>query len=227
MSLFLIFTSVVLGFIPYAGNIISIILSAPLTCGIYIVLLGKRRGEITEFSKMFQGFRSIVPTFLVTLIITLPWIFYASMMYFVVSFKDQMGGTSGISSFPGVFESQLSPFFIISLLSVYLVLLILHVLLFFAIPLIAENNFGIVEALKLSVNGAVRNVGGIILLLILEILLSIAGVFALCIGVLLVLPVIYAANIIAYKRVFPDTKNEFFDEPPQPDYYNGMFSANT
>jgi uncharacterized membrane protein len=103
--------------------------------------------------------------------------------------------------------------------------MIFNILLFFAIPLIAERNAGIGDALKLSFSAALNNIGGLILLFILEGLLLIAGALCCGVGIFFVLPVVYAANIAAYKKVFPDGEPQFNREPPRPEDYGGTYGT--
>jgi uncharacterized membrane protein len=98
------------------------------------------------------------------------------------------------------------------------------VALSFAVPLIVEHDLGVMDALVTSVKAALSNVGGLILLIILEILVAILGVIALCIGIFVAIPVIYAANVFAYRQVFPYfNRPEFNTAPPPPDVYGGTF----
>jgi uncharacterized membrane protein len=95
-------------------------------------------------------------------------------------------------------------------------------LLFFAIPLAMERDLGVVDAMKLSAQAAMGNVGGIIVLFIFEFLVSLLGLIMCGIGVLLVsIPIIYAANAIAYRMVFPRINDQFNYNPPPPTAYQG------
>lgn len=213
---------VIAGNIPYAGPIINVVVSSALMVGIYMALLAQRRGEPVPFSLMFEGFSRIVPASLVTLVSALPGIVFGVAVGSVISFPMLLGGASNpeqikeMISRPGVIASLVGfglVFFVISLA--------VSLLLFFALPLIADRNASIGDALKLSFGAASGNIGGIILLLILEGLLSFAGALLCCVGLIFVLPVVYAANIIAYKSVFPDTAPPFNTAPPRPDQYGG------
>lgn len=209
-----------IGYIPYIGGILSIAASGPMLCGIYKTMLKKRRGEPISFANAFEGFNNFFPAFVVTLLPVIPSLIFGLVIGLT------MGLTSGsVMGTPGGARG-FSALLIVSVLIVYLFVFFLQILMFFALPLIAERDLGIADAVKLSFKGATQNLGGIIVLCILEGLILIGGVIALCIGVLFVLPIIHAANVAAYKSVFPDTENSFFDEPPQPDYYGGMYGAN-
>ena len=53
----------------------------------------------------------------------------------------------------------------------------------------------------------------------------IAGALACGIGIIFVLPVIYAANIAAYKKVFPSEEVQSDSEPPRPEAYGGTYGT--
>ena len=212
--------------IPYAGDFINIIVGGALTCGIYIALLAQRRRENVPFSLMFEGFSRVVPATLVTLISSIPWLIFGALAYsFIALPKLTPGAESPAEIKAAIFNRAFIVPLVLSYLVVFLVSMIFSVLLFFALPLIAERNAGIGEAVKLSVAAGLNNIGGLIVLFILETLLSIAGALACGIGIIFVLPVIYAANIAAYKSVFPDDEAQFNNEPPQPNDYGGTYGT--
>jgi len=83
-----------------------------------------------------------------------------------------------------------------------------------------DRDLGTVDAMKLSAQAAMGNVGGIIVLFIFEFLISILGMLMCGIGILLVsVPIIYAANAIAYRMVFPKINDQFNYNPPPPGAY--------
>jgi uncharacterized membrane protein len=108
---------------------------------------------------------------------------------------------------------------------VFFAAIALRISLFFALPLILEHKLGAVDAMKLSARAAWSNVGGLILLFILEFLVALAGMLALCVGLLVAIPVIYAANAFAYRQVFPFAGNDSQNAPPPPDAYGGAYGV--
>lgn len=83
-----------------------------------------------------------------------------------------------------------------------------------------DRDLGPVDAMKLSAQAAMGNVGGIIVLFIFEFLISLLGAIMCGIGLLLVsIPIIYAANAIAYRMVFPRINDQFNYNPPPPGSY--------
>jgi TonB family protein len=69
--------------------------------------------------------------------------------------------------------------------------------------LIAERKMNGLDAVKLGFRAVLGNFFGVLLLVILEVLLVLAGMMLFYVGALLVLPVIFAARIVAYRQVFP------------------------
>jgi hypothetical protein len=209
--------------IPYAGEIINTIVGGALACGIYIALLAQRRKENVPFSLMFEGFSRVVPTTLVQLISAVPLAMFALAASSFIPMPPPLAPDGG-----NIAEVQAAIFnrdFLLPLLTggsvVFIVSIIFNLLLFFALPLIAERDAKIGEALKLSAAAGLNNIGGLIVLFIFEGLLAIAGALACGVGIIFVLPVIYAANIAAYKRVFPDENPQSNGEPPRPEDYSG------
>jgi uncharacterized membrane protein len=180
------------------------------------------RGEDVRFSMMFEGFSRFLPALLVTLISTAPWLLLGAAAFFFVALNPaaMSAGDNQAANFPEIFFQQFNIAIILSTIAAFLVSVVLQILLFFSLPLIADRNLGFVDAVKLSVEGTIGNIGGLIVLFILEFLVLMLGIFAFCIGFLFVLPIIYAANIVAYRSVFPGNQPTVFNEPPRPDAYD-------
>jgi uncharacterized membrane protein len=100
---------------------------------------------------------------------------------------------------------------------------VLRISLYFALPLIMEKQLGVGDAIKLSFSAGWANFGGIFLLSLLEGLMAIAGVLACGIGLLFVMPILYAANAFAYRQVFPDSTPNMNYAPPSPAAYGSNF----
>lgn len=212
--------------VPYIGSIINILVSGALVCGIYIALLAQRRGENVPFQLMFEGFSRIFQTTLITLISSIPWFIFGIVIYFFIPLPSiQPNPENPMEVFNAIFNRAFIVPLVLSYLVVMLMGLVVSLLLFFALPLIADRDTGIAETIKLSVNAALGNIGGLLLLLLLEILLSIAGALVCGVGIFFVLPVIYAANIVAYQRVFPDFQSPFNNEPPSPENYGQNYGT--
>jgi uncharacterized membrane protein len=101
------------------------------------------------------------------------------------------------------------------------------VALSFAIPLVMEQDLAVADALTTSAKAALSNVGGLIVLIIFEVLVALLGVVALCVGLFVAIPVVYAANVFAYRQVFPYfNRLNVNTTPPPPSEYGGTYGTN-
>ncbi|KAK0039416.1 hypothetical protein Bpfe_031169 [Biomphalaria pfeifferi] len=221
---------IAVGLIPFIGSIINQFLLEVLICGMFIAILANSRNENAEFSMLFEGFSFFGSCALLKLIELIPTLILSAILYGFMyavgmfNFDPQLNSSGQIDFSPFGNSAMMIPFFILYLL-ILLVWVIIKVLLIFALPLIADRNLGAVEAISLSVKAAMNNLGGLILLVILELLLFLGGFLVLCIGLIFTVPIIFAAEIAAYKAVFPDNHSMFNNEPPRPDQYGGNFGT--
>jgi len=219
-------TMLLIGCIP----LVSVFLIGPVLAGFYYVALRDMRGDPVEFGMMFRGFENFVPLMVAGLIQSIPGIIITVVQYTVdfarlieprtVDRGDFFQARSADATLSG-----LSLWLVVVIIGLTLSAVVWQVALSFAIPLILERNLGVVDALTLSARAAVSNVGGLIVLVILECLLGLLGLFALCLGIFVAISVIYAANAFAYRQVFP-LLNLPFDGAPPPMTYPGTYGAN-
>jgi uncharacterized membrane protein len=212
---------------------VSLFLIGPITGGLFYVVLREMRGEPVDFGMMFRGFDKFVPLMVIGIVQSIPEII-AQILRFTADIGQigldgaTRGGDfdfyqSSSDTFPIAIASGLLVIVIIVALILFVVGIVWRVLLFFAIPLAMEHDLGPVDAMKLSAKAAMSNVGGLIVLFILEFLVLLLGVLMICLGVFFVLPIIYAANVFAYRQVFPMLDQRFQNIPPPPDVYGGGF----
>lgn len=190
---------------------ISLFLVGPVMGGIYYILLRNMRGENVDFGMMFKGFEKFLPLMVIGLIQSIPEVI-AQILRVTVDL-GRIGLTSGRRGGSGdLFQgSDAAPMIAGGLLILVIVIAVVfavlgivwRMLLFFAIPIAMEQNVGPLEAMKLSAQAALANVGGLVVLFILEFFVALAGLVALCIGIFFVIPILYAANAFAYRQVFP------------------------
>lgn len=228
--------SIVLSCIPFVPILFQIFVAPPITVGIYFMLFREMNGEPVDFGMAFRGFDKFVPAMIIGLINAIPQI-----IILILNFALNLGsaltkilpqiGRGSRSDF--VESSDAAPVIAGGIILVIVIIGIGFLLFsiawgitfFFAMPLIAENDITALDAIKLSAAAGWRNIGGIILLVIIEVLMLLAGVLALCFGVLFVLPVVFAANAVAYRMVFPRIRDNFNYAPPPPNMYGSSFGS--
>lgn len=208
---------------------VSIFLAGPILGGIYIVFLKGMRGESVEFGTMFKGFENFVPLMVIGIVEAIPEIIGQGVR-FSLNFRD-FGSRSADSNLfqsdptSGILAGGLTIFILILGLLIFVLAIAFRITFYFAIPLAAERNLDVSAAIKLSAKAAWSNVGGLFLLFILEFFVALAGFIAFCIGIFFVMPIIYAANAFAYRKVFPDTNQPVSYSPPSPDAYGGTYGT--
>lgn len=223
-------TLILIGCIP----LVNLFLMGPVLGGFYYVVLRDMRGEPVDFGMMFKGFEKFVPLMVVGLIQSIPGIIFQIIQYTVdlarLAGLDRLSpvgrGDFYQASGPDVgILTGLSLVFILFVIGLSLFSIVWNLAFQFAVPLIIEHDLDVGEAIKLSISAALGNLGGMIVLIILECLVSILGVLAICVGFFVAVPVIYAANAFAYRQVFPLIERNFNMSPPPPTAYGSSFGS--
>jgi len=195
------------------GGAVPVVLVGAMMCGLYMCLFAQMRGEPVEFAMLFKGFDYFMQGLVAAAIQTLPVILIMAVGQVIfVAFTMIIMPTGRGEGPPAVFWVGL----IIFVLFAMIVSLIIHCLFLFAYPLIVDRKLSGLDAVKLSYRAALKNLSGIIGLILLMAGLGILGVLACYVGVFLVMPISFAAYAVAYRRVFPETGAFTGAAPPPP-----------
>ncbi|MDQ2747274.1 MAG: hypothetical protein M3T96_08450 [Acidobacteriota bacterium] len=206
------------GIVPFG------IIYGPMMCGIYLCLLHKKDYGHVSFETLFKGFDFFLPSFVASLFMLVP-AFVLGIMFYIPLIVMQFRMMGKGKPDPGDMAAYFS-FFCIGMVILMIVFLILHTLLLFAYPLIVEHKLSGVEAFKTSYRAVFKNFSGIAGLIALHFCLIILG-YCLCfVGVYLMLPLMFASSVNAYRHIFPRSNRENFDAPPPPDAYHGAGGYN-
>lgn len=210
-----IFALVLIGMI--VGSVIPVILMGPMMIGLFMCLIDKVDGKPASLDKLFKGFDRWAAGLVVALIVVVPILAFFFIVYLPMIWMSIYGHRMN--------EDEVLPFIagvLIVELLLGIVMTILHSLLIFAFPLIADKNLGGFASAKLSAKAAWANKGGIAGFFGVSILVIIAGYAMLCVGVYLALPVIMMATTVAYRKVFPRSEADVNLAPPPPGVYQGL-----
>ncbi len=210
---------------------ISWLLLGPTFAGLYYIVSRDLNDEPIEFGMMFKGFEKFVPLMIIGAIQSIPMMIYLlfSLVFnFASIFMPQNRGViddqffqpeqSGLS--PEIFGALAGSIFIIVGV-IFIFFIVWAIVFYFAVPLTFEYDLGPVETIKLSARAAWANLGGIVVLFIMTILVSLLGMLMLCVGIFLVsIPVTLVAYAVAYRQVFPYVRPRDFNiNPPPPSAY--------
>ncbi|HEY0048723.1 MAG TPA: hypothetical protein VGB68_05525 [Pyrinomonadaceae bacterium] len=179
-------------------------------CGIYYCLFQKMNGQKVEFEGLFKGFNYFVPGLVATLVLIVPAVIsalfvYASMIAVLFGSMDSRGNLNETAIW-----AMMGTVFI-EIIALWLILGSLHVFLMFSYPLIVEKNMSGWAAFKLSARAGWANLSGVTGLILIEFVLGLAAyvltIFVLGFGVYLVMPLMFAGVLVAYRKVFPSAES--------------------
>ena len=201
------------------GGAVWIVLLGPMMVGLFLCLLERLAHRPFEFGLLFKGFDHFVPGLIATLIKVVPIIIIMVPFYFIMfaTLMTQMPQEPHPS--PEDMSRFMGSFFGVELIFIVVVMVVsicIEIFFMFAYPLIADRKLSGMEAVKLSIKAGKANFGGILGLLLLNALLGMLGVLLCVVGVYFYLPISFAAQAVAYRRVFPETRQPFPSPPPPP-----------
>lgn len=195
------------------GGAVPVVLVGPMMCGLYLCLLARMRGEPVEFGMLFKGFDYFVPALVAAAIQTVPvlvLVFVGDLIFMLFTFS--VVPSSHQHSPPPIFWVGLVLFVIFATL----ISMTIHTIFLFAYPLVADRKLSGLEAVKISYRAVLKNLGGMVGLVLINMVLAIAGLLLCFVGMYFTLPVIFAAYTAAYRRVFPESSINFGSSPPPP-----------
>lgn len=204
--------------IPVAG-----IIYGAWMAGIYCALLASMRGEPVYFNMITKGFEFFGAAFLVALLSGLPFALLGIGVKLMELRFDQIEKVypSGTTVPEDVLAEQLT--YLGALVLAFAVFHLITGLIFpFAYQLVVERHLSGWQAIKLSARASRANFGGVLGLVVLEIILGGLGILLCCVGLFFVMPVMKGAWAVAYRQVFPAPPPEqpgpppFYPPPPPP-----------
>ncbi len=188
------------------------ILIGAMLCGIFNAYIKKIDGKPVSFEDLFKGFSYFAPSILLVIVIIVPSLVMMGIIYapFIVALA--MGSKLSQDEFFALLAGGFVLDFFVSL-----IVISFHTLLFFAFPLLVDRNLSAFEAMKTSAKAVWQNLGGVVGLILVGAGINLVGALACGIGVYFTVPIVFAGNVLAYRKVFPAAQN--FNQPPQPSAY--------
>jgi hypothetical protein len=196
-----------IGAIVPGANLLSILLSAPLTAGLWLFYIRKNRNLDAGVSDGFAGFGPRYWQLVLTTLIQGLIIGASFLVVFVPAMA--LGLASGMAS-----RSSSGPPVVLLVLMGVGFLVVLPIVCYlstcwmFALPLVADKGLKFWPAMNLSRRIVNKHWWMTFLLLFVNGLIMICGVFALCLGLLVSMPVGFAAIVAHYEKVFGDLSEQ-------------------
>lgn len=183
------------------------ILLGPMFVGIYLFLSRLESRETATFDVLFKGFDRFVDGLVAALCMLVPmlviiltgYIAMTLVMFATLPAAPKPGAAPGPAPTPWAFLASMAGFWFL----IIVLQLALSVLFFFPFQLIADRRMKGLDAVKLGIRASKANFGGVLLLVLLTMFVSMLGSLACCVGSILVMPIHFAANWYAYRQVFP------------------------
>jgi hypothetical protein len=195
----LLFAVVLVG--ALLGAISFYVVMGAMICGINYVFLKQIDGEKFVFDDLWKGMQYLWPGLIVTAFIFVPMIVVYGFIYVPILAATIMGDRMSQNELMSVLVGA----FAVDLVLI-VVMVCFHTLLMFSFPLIVDRKLGAIQAMTTSAKAVWKNMGGVVGLILVNMGIAILGELAFCIGIYLAIPVVFATNVVAYRKVFPAYK---------------------
>lgn len=188
-----------MSFIPIVGQIALMATYYVWFAGFMLGCHEQDRGGAFKIGHLFAGFKNPVKLITLSLLVT---VLGTVVMYFAVG-PLYLEFLKGGEPTPEMIEAIMDPVgFWLPFLFGMLALIPLMMAAWFAPPLIAINDVSVVDALKLSFVGCLKNMLPLTLFGIIALVLYILGAIPLLLGLLVVIPTLVASMYVSYKEIF-------------------------
>ncbi|MBX3282088.1 MAG: hypothetical protein KF756_06380 [Acidobacteria bacterium] len=196
----LLFAITVVGM--FIGGFSVYILLGAMLCGIMRAFLRVFDGGRAQFDDLWAGFEYFGKSILAVVFIFVPVLIYVVVMLLTIYLPLIALAVSGGRISP----DEILPVFLGALVVdaiIALLMVAIHSLLMFVFPLIVDKGLSSLDAIKLSARATLKNLSGVAGLITVNIGLTVLGYLAFCVGLYLVIPIVLATNLVAYRQVFP------------------------
>jgi hypothetical protein len=184
------------------GGVSMYILIGAMVCGIFGAYLKVIDGGKATIDDLWNGFTFFWPSLLVTIVIVVPIVLWMVIMFATIYLPIITAAVMGNKADERAILGTFAVGFVIDII-VAIAMIFIHSLLIFCFPLIVDRGLSSWESIKLSARAVLKNLGGIGGLIAVNFGLALAGELAFCVGLYLVIPIITATNLVAYRKVFP------------------------
>ncbi len=208
MVLVLFALTFLVALIPFIGSMIINVLYPVLFAGILLACRDLDAGKRFSIERLFSGFS--IPQRNRLLILGLLYIVFSLVMLFIIfavfglfiGIAGMEGGFEDPEAAAQIMETTGGPVFMLAVLVAIALTVPVIMAFYFAPALITFNDLEVMQALKLSFRGCLRNIMPFLLFGILMILLSILAMIPMGLGMLILAPVGMISIYVCYKEIF-------------------------
>lgn len=190
---------VLLGLVPGIGDIVSSIIGPVFTGGILMGVRDAHAGQKLRFDYLFEGFKQkfapLAGLGLATLGISFLFVMVIAGVFAATNADLLQGEPLRPEEVLGAFNTGLM---VIGVLLLIFVLM----LLWFATQLVALNDVPVLQSLGMSLKACLRNPLPLMVYFFLMLGLAILGAIPFLLGLLIVVPMLFASMYISYGEIF-------------------------
>lgn len=198
------------------GGVTMYILAGAMIAGIFICYFNAIDGKPVVFDDLWKGMNYLGQGLILVIVMIGPAVVYYLFVYFTLIAAVFGGGAAGGEA------GMVGGLILVGIIDivVLIVMVCFHTLLSFAFPLLVDRNLSAMDAMKTSARAVWQNLSGVAGMVAVNFGLVLAGYIALCIGLYFVIPIMIAANLVAYRKVFPKNgdRSPALYPPPPPSY---------
>lgn len=202
------------------GAFSAYILIGAMVCGIMYCYLRQIDGYPVNFEDLWKGFGFFLPSLPVTLLVFVPTIAWMAVLFTTMYLPLIMSAIMGDRLSGDEMMTYLGGVFLVDIVVAFFMICI-HTLLTFSFPLVVDRRLTGVTPAIISAKAVLKNLKGICGLIGVNFVLVLAGELACGIGLYLVMPLIMATNLVAYRKIFPAPFVPNLNPPP-PNAYSGL-----
>jgi hypothetical protein len=199
------------------GAVTLYVLIGAMVCGIMLCYLKCIDGDRLVFDDLWKGMKLFWPSLPVTILVFVPAVVWAVVLFSTIYLPLIMAAVMGND----VREGPIWTVFGIALVVDFVVAIIMicfHTLLTFSFPLIVDRGLTGFQPAIVSARAVLKNLKGLVGLIGINLVLAIAGELLCGFGLYLVMPLVMATSLVAYRKVFP-RMTALNLNPPAPDLY--------
>ncbi|HYJ89789.1 MAG TPA: hypothetical protein VEV84_00645 [Pyrinomonadaceae bacterium] len=182
----------------WVGELTLTILLGAIMCGIFYAMIGLIDGRPLVFADLWKGVSLTIPAAVVMLFFLVPILIVYGVIYGPLFYA--------VMTDPGMSQEKFLTLLTGSMLldAVLIIAMVcFHTLLVFSFPLLIDRELTPLQAVMTSARSVWANLSGITGLIVVQMALTIIGALVLCIGIYLIVPMIFATYAVAYRKVFP------------------------
>lgn len=176
------------------------LLAGPMGCGIVVALREHARGREVRFSDLFRGFEYLVDGLIAALVTVGAFLVLLLGLGASLALATALVHRHVSWRFHEAWDLAASGGFALALLALAPALWLACTLVF---ALIVDRRVPALQAIGLARRAVVRNPGGFLRLLALDVVLLLLGMLCCGVGALFLVPVTIASMWLAYEAVFP------------------------